>query len=91
MATVRFWYHAKRQYRLWAAHKHQRLAEMWSPHWASQQTCGTKQGQPPEVMAFDTCDEMHQAITDGYVAAGVSYDMRMCFDTVPLVLSFNIT
>ena len=62
------------------------------PEWQDPGTYGLPGGRAADVLAYETCAQVIQAANEGQaqVAAGLSYDLRNCFDTVPINPSLNI-
>lgn len=58
------------------------------PHWNSEQAFGLKQAKATDALAYEACLYMSEACPDRFHAAGLSYDMAKCFDTVPVIFSF---
>ena len=77
-------------YRAWAACRHKQLAALWLPHWQHAGTYGLPGGRAADVLAYETCAQVLEASANGQVAAGLSYDLRKCFDTVPVTLALQV-
>ena len=77
-------------YRAWASCRQKQLAQKWVPHWQDPGTYGLPGGCAADVLAYETCAQVIQAANEGQVAAGLSYDLRKCFDTGPINLSLDI-
>jgi exonuclease III len=77
-------------YRLWAATRHDQLCQIWLPKWKSNQAYGLKQTNAADSLAFDTCLQIALDMQNNYLTSGLSYDMRKCFDTIPVCLVLQI-
>lgn len=42
------------------------------------------------MLAFETCLEINEAMQQGYLTAGVSYDMKKCYDSIPINLVLQV-
>ena len=77
-------------YRVWAACRHKQLAARWLPHWQHPGTYGLPGGRAADVLDYETCAQVLEASRKNQVAAGLSYDLRKCFDTVPVNLALQV-
>ena len=77
-------------YRLWAAIRHDQLAQHWQPLWAPHGAYGLKGRPAADSLVFDTCAFLAQATHSGLVVGGLSYDFEKCFDRVPVSLAVHI-
>ena len=78
-------------YRVWAACRHKQQAALWLPHWQHTGTYGLPGGRAADVLAYETCAQvLVEASANGQVAAGLSYDLRKCFDTVFVTLALQV-
>ena len=73
-------------YRLWAKIRHDQLCDVWLPLWKNNFAYGLKQSHAADMLAFETCFEITEAMHQGYFTAGISYDMKKCFDSIPINL-----
>ena len=77
-------------YRLWSATRHDQLASLWFPFWRHSQCYGGKGCKSADELAFQTCKQLQQAQRNQLFAAGVSFDLAKCFDSVPITLALDI-
>ena len=77
-------------YRIWSAVRHADLADRWFPHWQHPSTYGGKKSRSADQLALDTCLQYEQAVQNGKFAAGLSFDLQKCFDTIPYMLAFDV-
>ena len=77
-------------YRLWSAVRHDQLASLWFPYWRHPQCFGSKGCQSADQLAYQTCQQLQQAQRDQLSAAGVSFDLAKCFDSVPIALALDV-
>ena len=77
-------------YRLWSAFRHSELADQWFPHWRHTSSYGGKKSRSADQLALDVCMQIEKAIQDGKFAAGLSFDLQKCFDTVPYMLALDV-
>ena len=77
-------------YRLWAKIRHDQLCEYWLPLWKPAYAYGLKQSHAADALAFQTCFEITEAMHQGYFSAGISYDMKKCFDSIPVNLVLQV-
>ena len=73
-----------------ASCRQKQLALSWVPEWQDPGTYGLPGGRAADVLAYETCAQVIQAANDGQVAAGLGYDLRKCFDMVPISLALDI-
>jgi hypothetical protein len=73
-------------YRLWASIRHNQLCEFWLPSWKPDCAYGLKQSLAADALAFHTCLDISTHAQEHYLTSGISYDMRKCFDTIPMML-----
>ena len=79
-------------YRLYATIRHNDLCAHWLPKWKSTSVYGLKQSNAADALAFQTCLEMMEYSKENYLTAGISYDMKKCFDSIPkdlILAAFN--
>ena len=77
-------------YRLWAAIRHDQLAQHWQPLWAPHGAYGLNGRPAADSLVFDTCAFLAQATHRGLMVGGLSYDLEKCFDRVPVSLAVHI-
>ena len=77
-------------YRLWASARHLQLAKNWYPKWHHKHSFGGKSARSAGQLAYETCLQLTDAASQGSSAAGVSFDLRKCFDTIPFRLALDI-
>ena len=51
---------------------------------------GGKKSRSADQLALKTCLQYQKAIQDGKFAAGLSYDLKKCFDTIPFMLALDV-
>ena len=51
---------------------------------------GLKQSLAADALAFHTCMDISIHAQDNFLTSGISYDMRKCFDTIPMILVLQI-
>ena len=79
-----------RVYRLWASSRHLQLAESWYPNWAHSKSFGGKYSRSADQLAYETCMQLADASQSNTLIAGLSFDLRKCFDTVPYRLALDL-
>ena len=77
-------------YRLWAAARHLQLAQRWFPSWKHDKSFGGKFSSSADQLALETCLQLADAYANGEEVAGLSFDLRKCFDTVPVGLALDL-
>ncbi len=77
-------------YRLWAKFRHDQLCDSWLPLWKSRFAYGLKDSHAADALAFETCLEISETMQQGYFTAGISYDMKKCFDSIPVNLVLQV-
>ena len=77
-------------YRLWAASRHSQLARKWYPLWKHENAFGGKYSRSADQLAYETCMQLEAASSSDMFAAGVSFDLQKCFDTVPCNLALDV-
>ena len=70
--------------------RHRRLALAWLPHWKDAGAYGLPGRKPADVFAYETCLKMHDAAAAGHHAAVLSYDLKKCFDAIPIRLALAV-
>ena len=60
------------------------------PKWKSTCAYGLKQSNAVDALAFHTCLEMVEYSKESFLTAGISYDMKKCFDSIPKELILAI-
>ena len=77
-------------YRLWAAIRHNQLANSWFPHWKHAQSYGGKFSKAADQLAYETCSQIEHAKAHNLYLAGISFDLAKCFDTVSFNLALDV-
>ena len=77
-------------YRLYSSVRHRQLARLWLPLWRPDAAYGTPAGGSAEDLVYDTAWALEQWRTEHLRVAGLSYDMKKCFDTLPIQLTLAI-
>ena len=77
-------------YRTWAAIRHNHLCKNWLPRWKATQAYGLKQAKAADALAFDVCMQVSTDTQNGLLTSGISYDMKKCFDSIPINLVIQV-
>lgn len=64
---------------------HQQLALAPLPHWKDAGAYGLPGGK-----SYETCLQIHDAAASGQHSAGLSYDLKKCFDAIPIRLALAV-
>lgn len=77
-------------YRIWAAARHSQMSKKWFPSWKHHNSCGGAGAPSADQLAYRTCVQLEAAQCDGLHAAGISFDLQECFDTIPYNLALDV-
>ena len=77
-------------YRLWASARHLQVAHDWYPKWQHSRSFGGKGAPSADQLALQTCFQLSEMFVQGGTAAGLSFDLRKCFDTIPYGLALDL-
>ena len=77
-------------YRTWAAIRHNQLCKNWLPRRKATQAYGLKQAKAADALVFDVCMQVSTDTQNGLLTSGISYDMKKCFDSIPINLVIQV-